>query len=50
MKLIDSHCHLNDEKFDADREQVIDRALAAGVERMMAIDAPEFADRYPGRR
>lgn len=47
MKLIDSHCHLNDEKFDADREQVIERALAAGVEHMMAIDAPEFADGYP---
>lgn len=47
MSLIDSHCHLNDEKFDPDREHVIERALAAGVDRMMAIDAPEFADRYP---
>jgi TatD DNase family protein len=47
VKLIDSHCHLNDEKFDADREQVIERALAAGVEHMMAIDAPEFAEGYP---
>ena len=37
MKLVDSHCHLDDEKFDADREQVIARALAAGVETMMAI-------------
>ena len=37
MTLIDSHCHLDDEQFDADREAVIGRALEAGVERMLAI-------------
>jgi TatD DNase family protein len=55
--IVDSHCHLDDSKFDADREQVIERARAAGVERMMAIgtgDGPpdletaiRLADRYP---
>ncbi len=37
MKLVDSHCHLDDEQFDPDREQVIERAREAGVDRMMAI-------------
>jgi len=37
VKLVDSHCHLDDEQFDADREETIARARAAGVEMMMAI-------------
>jgi TatD DNase family protein len=37
VKLVDSHCHLDDAQFDADRAQVIKRALAAGIERMLAI-------------
>ena len=37
MKLVDSHCHLDDKQFDSDRDEVIERARQAGVERMMAI-------------
>jgi len=37
VKLVDSHCHLDDKQFDADRDDVIERARQAGVERMMAI-------------
>ncbi len=35
--MIDSHCHLDSERFREDREAVIDRALAAGITRMMSI-------------
>ncbi|MGA3016585.1 MAG: TatD family hydrolase [Bryobacteraceae bacterium] len=37
MRLVDSHVHLDDPKFDQDREQAIGRATAAGVVCMMAI-------------
>jgi TatD DNase family protein len=57
VKLVDSHCHLDDEQFDADREETIERARAAGVAAMMAIGtgngppdleaAVRLADRYP---
>ena len=35
MRLIDSHCHVNAERFADDAEQVLDVARAAGVERIL---------------
>jgi TatD DNase family protein len=56
MSLVDSHCHLDDRQFDADREAVIERALAGGISKMLAIGTGEgppdleaairLADRY----
>jgi len=57
MKLVDTHTHLYVKKFEADRQAVIDLALARGVERfyLPSIDQRHFsamlqmeAD-YPGR-
>lgn len=55
--MIDSHCHLDSDQFDADRDAVIQRALDSGVEKMVAIgtgDGPpdleagiRLADRHP---
>jgi len=57
VKLVDSHCHLDDEQFAPDREETIARARAAGVETMLAIGtgngppdleaAIRLADQYP---
>ena len=35
--LIDSHCHIDDARFDADREVMMTRARAAGVEHFVTI-------------
>ena len=55
--MVDSHCHLDGKVFDNDRDETIQRAIDAGVERMLAIgtgDGPpdleaaiRLADRYP---
>lgn len=35
MKLFDSHCHLNDEKFDEDRENLIQELFKSGIEKFI---------------
>ncbi len=48
MSLVDSHCHLDNEQFADDLDDVLARAAEAGVERMLAIgtgDGPPELDR-----
>jgi len=40
-RFVDSHCHLDDRQFDADRAETIQRARDAGVETMLAIGTGE---------
>lgn len=45
MIFVDSHCHIDGEQFEADREEVISRAYEAGVKTMLVVgtgDATEF--------
>jgi TatD DNase family protein len=45
--VIDSHCHLDDPRFDPDREAVLERARAAGLTLALAIDAVGLAESVP---
>jgi len=53
--LVDAHCHLQDQRFDPDRQEVIARAREAGVRAMVVVgwDLPssqravELADDHP---
>lgn len=55
--LIETHAHLNDKAFDADRAEVLGRVFAAGVERVVEIacqpsewpQGEAFAAAYPGK-
>ena len=56
MALLDTHAHVYSERFDSDREAVVERARAAGVEAVVlpAVDVPSIhaalalCTRYPG--
>jgi TatD DNase family protein len=56
MRLFDSHAHLNQDDFDADRDELIARAQAAGVETIVTVgyslassrQSIDIAARYPG--
>lgn len=46
MNLIDTHVHLGDAQFDSDRDEVLRRAAAAGVDRLIEIaDTPADWDK-----
>ncbi len=55
--LIDTHAHLNDKAFDADRAETLSRVFAAGVERVVEIACQqnewrageELCAAYPGK-
>ncbi|MDD5189848.1 MAG: TatD family hydrolase, partial [Dehalococcoidales bacterium] len=55
MNITDAHCHLDEDRFDADREETITRALAAGVSRFITVGtdidsdkkAITLAEKYP---
>ena len=55
MKLIDSHCHINDVQFNEDLDEVVSRAIETGISQMICVGtdinsserAIEIANKYP---
>jgi len=55
MKLIDSHCHINDVQFSEDLDEVVSRAVDTGISQMICVGtdiksserAIEIANKYP---
>jgi len=45
MNITDTHCHLDEDRFDSDRKAVIERALAAGVNRMISVGTDIQSDK-----
>jgi len=53
---IDTHCHLNDEAFDEDRDEVIEKAQANGITAIIdssidyatGLKSLELQSKYPG--
>lgn len=56
IEIVDTHCHLDFERFDSDREEVVQRAIDNGVTRIIVPGinfdscraAIDLADRYAG--
>lgn len=56
MNVFDTHCHLDDEKFNEDREEACQRMLEAGVQRCVCVGSDlassrrcvDFAKAHPG--
>jgi TatD DNase family protein len=45
MRLVDTHCHIHDREFDADRDAAIDRARAVGVELILTLGVDAASSR-----
>lgn len=48
--LVDSHCHLADTEFDADRDQVMARARETGIKRLLVIGTGSTYDQITAAR
>jgi len=49
IRLIDSHCHIDGEQFDADRDEVVRRAREAGVSAMLTVGTGDPHSNEVGR-